>query len=214
MQLAQRLYEGVDMGGETEGLITYMRTDGVQIVPEAVSAVRRLVTKLYGDRYVPASPRQYETKAKNAQEAHEAIRPTDFAKEPDKVARYLEDDAARLYKLIWQRTLASQASSAEIERTTADIDVTGSDGKPYGVRATGSVIRFDGFLKIYEEGDRRRGRRGRRPARARQGRQARPARRSKPSSISPSRRPAIARRPSSRRWRSSASAAPRPMPRR
>jgi DNA topoisomerase-1 len=152
MQLAQRLYEGVEMGGEAEGLITYMRTDGVQIVPEAVSAVRRLVTKLYGDRYVPASPRQYEAKAKNAQEAHEAIRPTDFSKEPDKVSRYLEDDAARLYKLIWQRTLASQASSAEIERTTAEIDVTGSDGKPYGVRATGSVIRFDGFLKIYEEG--------------------------------------------------------------
>ena len=152
MQLAQRLYEGVDMGGEAEGLITYMRTDGVQIVPEAVSAVRRLVTKLYGDRYVPASPRQYEAKAKNAQEAHEAIRPTDFSKEPDKVSRYLEDDAARLYKLIWQRTLASQASSAEIERTTAEIDVTGKDGKPYGVRATGSVIRFDGFLKIYEEG--------------------------------------------------------------
>jgi DNA topoisomerase-1 len=152
MQLAQRLYEGIDMGGEAEGLITYMRTDGVQIVPEAVAAVRRLVTKLYGDRYVPSSPREYEAKAKNAQEAHEAIRPTDFTKEPDKVARYLEDDAAKLYKLIWQRTLASQASSAEIERTTADIDVAGKDGKPYGVRATGSVIRFDGFLKIYEEG--------------------------------------------------------------
>jgi DNA topoisomerase-1 len=129
-----------------------MRTDGVQIVPEAVSAVRRLVTKLYGDRYVPTSPREYEAKAKNAQEAHEAIRPTDFGKEPDKVSRYLDSDAAKLYKLIWQRTLASQASSAEIERTTADIDVAGKDGKSYGVRATGSVIRFDGFLKIYEEG--------------------------------------------------------------
>jgi DNA topoisomerase I len=152
MQLAQRLYEGVDMGGEAEGLITYMRTDGVQIVPEAIAAIRRLVTKLYGDRYVPASPRQYETKAKNAQEAHEAIRPTDFTKEPDKVARYLDADAAKLYKLIWQRTLASQASSAEIERTAAEIDVAGKDGKPYGVRATGSVVRFDGFLKIYEEG--------------------------------------------------------------
>jgi DNA topoisomerase I len=152
MQLAQRLYEGIDMGGEAEGLITYMRTDGVQIVPEAVSAVRRLVTKLYGDRYVPSSPREYEAKAKNAQEAHEAIRPTDFTKEPDKVSRYLDPDAAKLYKLIWQRTLASQASSAEIERTTADIDVAGKDGKSYGVRATGSVIRFDGFLKIYEEG--------------------------------------------------------------
>jgi len=152
MQLAQRLYEGVDLGGEAEGLITYMRTDGVQIVPEAIAAVRRLVTKLHGQRYVPSSPREYETKAKNAQEAHEAIRPTDFNKEPDSVSRYLNDDAARLYKLIWSRTLASQASSAEIERTTVDIDVTGKDGKHYGVRATGSVIRFDGFLKIYEEG--------------------------------------------------------------
>ena len=152
MQLAQRLYEGVDLGGEAEGLITYMRTDGVQIVPEAIANIRKLVTKRYGDRYVPSSPRQYETKAKNAQEAHEAIRPTDFTKDPDSVSHYLEDDAARLYKLIWQRTLASQAASAEIERTTADIAVAGSDGNDYGVRATGSVIRFDGFLKIYEEG--------------------------------------------------------------
>jgi len=152
MQFAQRLYEGVDLGGTTEGLITYMRTDGVQIVPEAVSQVRSLVSGLYGQRYVPASPRQYSTKAKNAQEAHEAIRPTDFSKAPDKVGRYLEPDALKLYKLIWQRTLASQAASAEIERTTADIDVAGTDGKSYGVRATGSVIRFDGFLKIYEEG--------------------------------------------------------------
>ncbi len=152
MQLAQRLYEGVDLGGESEGLITYMRTDGVQIVPEAIAAARRLVTKLYGDRYVPSSPREYETKAKNAQEAHEAIRPTDFSKDPESVSRYLEDDAARLYKLIWQRTLASQASSAEIERTTVDITVTGRDGQQYGVRATGSAIRFDGFLRIYEEG--------------------------------------------------------------
>jgi DNA topoisomerase-1 len=152
MQLAQRLYEGVDLGGEAEGLITYMRTDGVQIVPEAISAVRRLLTKLYGERYVPATSREYETKAKNAQEAHEAIRPTDFSKDPDSVSRYLDDDSARLYKLIWQRTLASQASSADIERTTIDIDVTAKDGSAYGVRATGSVIRFDGFLKIYEEG--------------------------------------------------------------
>jgi DNA topoisomerase-1 len=147
MQLAQRLYEGVDLGGEAEGLITYMRTDGVQIVPEAVAAVRRLLTKLYGERYIPASAREYETKAKNAQEAHEAIRPTDFSKDPDSVSRYLDDDAARLYKLIWQRTLASQASSADIERTTVDIDVTAKEGSAYG-----SVVRFDGFLKIYEEG--------------------------------------------------------------
>ena len=152
MQLAQRLYEGVDLGGEAEGLITYMRTDGVQIVPEAVAAVRRLLTKLYGERYVPATAREYEAKAKNAQEAHEAIRPTDFSKTPDSVSRYLDDDSAKLYKLIWQRTLASQASSADIERTTVDIDVTARDGSTYGARATGSVVRFDGFLKIYEEG--------------------------------------------------------------
>jgi len=152
MQLAQRLYEGVDMGGESEGLITYMRTDGVQIAPDAIAAARHTVEKLYGRNYVPPSPRQYEAKAKNAQEAHEAIRPTDFTKLPESVARYLDDDAARLYKLVWQRTLASQASSAEIERTTAEIDVTGRDGVPYRLRATGSVIRFDGFLKLYEEG--------------------------------------------------------------
>jgi DNA topoisomerase-1 len=151
MQLAQRLYEGVELGSETEGLITYMRTDGVQIVPEAIAQVRRTVEHLYGERYVPSSPRQYETKAKNAQEAHEAIRPTDFTKEPDKVARYLESDSAKLYKLIWQRTLASQAASAEIERTTAEIEVKGHDGKLYDLRATGSVVRFDGFLKLYEE---------------------------------------------------------------
>jgi DNA topoisomerase-1 len=152
MQLAQRLYEGVDMGGESEGLITYMRTDGVQIAPEAITAARRQVQKLFGQRYVPSSPRDYQTKAKNAQEAHEAIRPTDFTKEPDKVARYLEPDAAKLYKMIWQRTLASQAASADIERTSVDIDVKGSDGKAYTARATGSVVRFDGFLKLYEEG--------------------------------------------------------------
>ena len=152
MQLAQRLYEGVDLGGESEGLITYMRTDGVQIAPEAITAARNQVEKLFGPRYVPSSPREYQTKAKNAQEAHEAIRPTDFTKEPDKVARYLEPDAAKLYKMIWQRTLASQASSADIERTTVDIDVEGSDGAAYALRATGSVVRFDGFLKLYEEG--------------------------------------------------------------
>jgi DNA topoisomerase I len=152
MQIAQKLYEGVELGGESEGLITYMRTDGVQIAPEAIAAARRTVDRLYGARYVPASPRQYETKAKNAQEAHEAIRPTDFTKPPETIARYLDDDAAKLYKLVWQRTLASQAASAEIERTTAEIAINGKDGVAYGLRATGSVVRFDGFLKLYEEG--------------------------------------------------------------
>ena len=152
MQLAQRLYEGVDLGAESEGLITYMRTDGVQIAPEAIAACRRTVERLYGRDYLPPSPRQYETKAKNAQEAHEAIRPTDFTKSPEEVARYLDEDSTKLYKLIWQRTLASQSASAEIERTTVDIDAKGKEGVIYGLRATGSVVRFDGFLKLYEEG--------------------------------------------------------------
>jgi DNA topoisomerase-1 len=151
MQIAQKLYEGIDIGGETVGLITYMRTDGVQIVPEAVSQARAAIKSEYGERYLPSAPRQYKTKAKNAQEAHEAIRPTDFNRRPDRV-KGLRDDEARLYKLIWQRAVASQMASADIERTTVDISAKGSDGVAYGLRATGSVVIFDGFLKLYEEG--------------------------------------------------------------
>ncbi len=150
MQIAQKLYEGIDIGGETVGLITYMRTDGVQIVPEAIAQCRATVEDTFGKRYLPNAPRQYKTKAKNAQEAHEAIRPTDFRRHPDKV-RGLKPDEARLYKLIWQRTVASQMASADIERTTVDITAKGRDGIPYGLRATGSVVVFDGFLKLYEE---------------------------------------------------------------
>src|SRR5690606_32351594 len=102
MQVAQRLYEGADVGGETVGLITYMRTDGVQIVPEAVSAIRREIEGDYGKRYLPPFIREYKTKAKNAQEAHEAIRPTDVTRKPSDVARYLDKDQARLYDLIWK----------------------------------------------------------------------------------------------------------------
>jgi DNA topoisomerase I len=152
MQVAQRLYEGVDLGGETVGLITYMRTDGVQIIPEAVAAIRKLVEEDYSKRYLPPFIREYKTKAKNAQEAHEAIRPTDVRRRPEQVARHLERDQARLYELIWKRSVASQMASAELEQTTADIDATGKDGKPYGFRATGSVVLFEGFLKLYEEG--------------------------------------------------------------
>jgi DNA topoisomerase-1 len=152
MQIAQRLYEGVDLGGDTVGLITYMRTDGVQIVPEAVSAIRRLVEDEYSKRYLPPFIREYKTKAKNAQEAHEAIRPTDVRRKPDEVERNLDRDQARLYELIWKRAVASQMASAELEQTTAEIDVQGRDGKAYGLRATGSVVLFEGFLKLYEEG--------------------------------------------------------------
>ncbi len=152
MQVAQRLYEGVDIGGETVGLITYMRTDGVTIVPEAISAIRGLIAREYSQRFVAPFIREYKTKAKNAQEAHEAIRPTEVSRKPSDVAKHLEKDQARLYELIWKRAVASQMASAEVEQTTADIEVKGRDGKTYTLRATGSVIQFEGFLKVYEEG--------------------------------------------------------------
>src|SRR3984957_14105890 len=121
MRVAQRLYEGVDIDGETVGLITYMRTDGLQIADEAITAVRSVIEANYGARYVPSSPRRYETKAKNAQEAHEAIRPTDLSRRSQDVKRFLDDDQAKLYELIWLRAVASQMESAELERTTVEI---------------------------------------------------------------------------------------------
>jgi len=152
MQIAQRLYEGVDIGGETVGLITYMRTDGVDMAPEAIAATRNAILKNYGEPYVPPTPRQYTTKAKNAQEAHEAIRPTEMSRHPTSVRRALDEDQFALYELIWKRTIASQMESAELERTTADIGTDGRDGKHYSFRANGSVVKFDGFLKVYTEG--------------------------------------------------------------
>jgi len=149
MKIAQGLYEGVEIGGDTVGLITYMRTDGVSMVGEAIAESRRVIGQLHGDRYVPKVPRAYSSKVKNAQEAHEAIRPTSFARTPDKVARYLDSDHARLYDLIWKRALASQMESAEQERTT--VDVASADGKT-ALRATGTVTLFDGFLRLYQEG--------------------------------------------------------------
>jgi len=151
MQVAQRLYEGVDIGGEATGLITYMRTDGVQIVPEAISECRGVVSGQFGARYLPPRPREYKTKAKNAQEAHEAIRPTDFRRTPQELQGALKGDEAGLYKLIWQRAVASQMASAELERTTVEIEAS-DGGAPFGLRSTGSVLLFDGFLKLYEEG--------------------------------------------------------------
>src|SRR5262249_31933192 len=121
MQLAQRLYEGAEIGGEAVGLITYIRTDGVDLAPEATARARNAIRKEFGARYVPNAPREYTVKAKNAQEAHEAIRPTDLTRLPKHVSRGLEPDQRRLYELIWTRTVASQMESAELERTTADI---------------------------------------------------------------------------------------------
>ncbi|MEN3791297.1 type I DNA topoisomerase [Fulvimarina sp. MAC3] len=148
MQVAQRLYEGIDIGGETTGLITYMRTDGVQMAPEAVSNAREAIESDFGKRYLPEKPRFYATKAKNAQEAHEAIRPTSFSRSPKDVERYLDKDQLRLYELIWKRGIASQMASAEIERTTVDIDAS-ANGRKAKLRASGQVIKFDGFLAAY-----------------------------------------------------------------
>ncbi len=151
MQVAQRLYEGVDLKGETVGLITYMRTDGIDMAPESIAATRNAILKSFGEPYLPSAPRQYLTKAKNAQEAHEAIRPTDPLRHPDKVKSALDADQLALYDLIWKRTISSQMESAELERTTAEIAAKGSDGKNYLFRATGSVVKFDGFLRVYNE---------------------------------------------------------------
>ncbi|MFC5068239.1 type I DNA topoisomerase [Flaviflagellibacter deserti] len=151
MRTAQRLYEGVDIGGETVGLITYMRTDGVQIAPEAISSVRSFIGRSFDKRYLPGAPRIYKTKAKNAQEAHEAIRPTDVTRRPADVRKYLDKDQFDLYELVWKRTVASQMESAEVERTTAEI-VAQAGGRGLELRATGTVITFDGFLALYNEG--------------------------------------------------------------
>ena len=149
MQLAQKLYEGIDLGGETVGLITYMRTDGVTLAGEAVANIRNLIEQKYGKDYLPNSPVMYKSKSKNAQEAHEAIRPTDVNLTPEKVANSLEKDQLRLYDLIWKRTVACQMEAVIIDMVGADLV---SEDKTFTARATGSTIAFDGFYKIYQEG--------------------------------------------------------------
>jgi DNA topoisomerase I len=148
MQIAQRLYEGIDLGGEVVGLITYMRTDGVAIANEAIAAARELIGGEFGPRYVPDQPRLYRSPAKNAQEAHEAIRPTDLARKPADVAGRLDNDQRRLYELIWKRTIASQMASALLEQVA--VDISDSTGR-LRLRANGSVVVFDGFLVLYQE---------------------------------------------------------------
>ena len=148
MRVAQKLYEGINIGTETTGLITYMRTDGVQLGQEAIHDIRLAITSLKGDRYLPATPREYKSRAANAQEAHEAIRPTSMMRTPDDMAAFLDDDQRKLYDLIWKRTIASQMQSAELDKTSADI--VDRDGK-VTLRANGSIIVFDGFLSVYRE---------------------------------------------------------------
>ena len=148
MQVAQKLYEGVDIGGETVGLISYMRTDSITLSAEAIDGARKVIGSDYGDQYLPASPRVYKTKAKNAQEAHEAVRPTDLARNPKQLTSYLDNDQIRLYELIWKRTLASQMESAVLDKVAVDL---GNKAGTATLRANGSMIKFDGFLKVYTE---------------------------------------------------------------
>ncbi|WP_395830044.1 type I DNA topoisomerase [Elstera sp.] len=149
MRIAQKLYEGIELGGETVGLISYMRTDSVTLSGEAIGGCRRLIAQDYGDSYLPSSPRAYKSKSANAQEAHEAIRPTDLFRRPKDMARYLDQDQARLYELIWKRTIACQMESAVLDQVAADLKA--QDGSAQA-RANGSTILFDGFLKLYLEG--------------------------------------------------------------
>lgn len=148
MMVAQRLYEGITLGGETVGLITYMRTDGMNLSGDAIAQTRTVIADTYGDDYLPNSPRMYKTKAKNAQEAHEAIRPTSLSRRPEHVAKYLDADQARLYDLIWKRTIACQMQSATLNQ----VGITMDNGQS-SLRATGSTVAFDGFMRVYFETD-------------------------------------------------------------
>ncbi len=149
MQIAQRLYQGIDIEGDTVGLITYMRTDGTQISNEAITDCRNYITNNYGKNYLPNEIRNYSgKKAKNAQEAHEAIRPTDISRNPDSLKGVLDRDQLRLYELIWNRTVASQMESSEFERTSIEIS---NANKSTIFKANGSVQKFDGFLKLYQD---------------------------------------------------------------
>lgn len=149
MQLAQQLYEGVDIGGETVGLITYMRTDGIQMAEEAIAEARQVIKDEYGEKYLPNQPRHYKNNVKNAQEAHEAIRPTSLKRKPSLLQNYLNKDMFALYELIYKRALACQMENALIDKVA--IDCVSNDNKIV-FRATGQTITFDGFLKVYKEG--------------------------------------------------------------
>ena len=149
MQIAQRLYEGINIGSETTGLITYMRTDGVQLGKEAIASVRQEIGQRFGNRYLPDTPRAYRTAAANAQEAHEAIRPTEVSRSPDAIRNFLDYDQARLYDLIWKRTVASQMQSAELDQTSIDIT---NRSQSVTLRASGRVVVFDGYRSVYQEG--------------------------------------------------------------
>ena len=154
MRAAQKLYEGLNIGSEVTGLITYMRTDSVQLSKDSITDLRKMITNEYGDSYCPEKLKIYKSKVANAQEAHEAIRPTDVKRMPKTVKAYLDDDCYKLYDLIWKRTVSSQMASAIINKTIIDVEsINKTDIQNFvTLRANGSVIKFDGFLKIYNEG--------------------------------------------------------------
>lgn len=146
MSVAQKLYEGIDTGSGSHGLITYMRTDGVYTAPEAITSTRNLIENKYGKKYLSAKVITYQNKVKNAQEAHEAIRPTDPSVVPEDIKKYLTNDEYKLYELIWKRLIASQMASVILDQVSIDIKTS-----KHGLRATGSVIKFDGFYVLYNE---------------------------------------------------------------
>jgi DNA topoisomerase-1 len=151
MQIAQQLYEGIELGGERVGLITYMRTDSLNLAERAIQQAREVIARLYGPEHVPVKPKRHKSKAKNAQEAHEAIRPTDLTRKPEDLAKYLDPDQLKLYDLVWKRTLACQMKPAEVERTRIEVTVEESGTKTvFG--ASGKRIVFPGFLRVYVEG--------------------------------------------------------------
>src|SRR5437016_11962871 len=151
MMLAQRLYEGVELGEEgLVGLITYMRTDSVNVGKEALAEVREYIPQQFGPEFIPEQPNQYKSR-KAAQEAHEAIRPTSVSRHPDAMKPYLKDDEFKVYKLIWQRFVASQMTQAVFDQTSVEIEAKAASGEPVPFRVTGSVLKFEGFLKVYEE---------------------------------------------------------------
>ncbi len=147
MRVAQKLYEGINIGSETSGLITYMRTDGVQLSSQAIEELRNEITNRHGENYIPQKPRVYKSKAANAQEAHEAIRPTLISRDPESISQFLDSDQNKLYKLIWKRTISSQMQSAELDETAADI---ANQDETIIFRANGSQVIFPGFY-IYRD---------------------------------------------------------------
>jgi len=150
MMIAQRLYEGIKLGGKVRtGLITYHRTDSLNLSNEVLKAAQKFIRTKFGEKYCPASPKFYKTKNKGAQEAHEAIRPTSASRHPDRIKQYLDPKQYKLYNLIWRRFIACQMNSAILNATSIDIQANGSTGSPYTFRANGSTVEFDGWLKVY-----------------------------------------------------------------